>query len=87
MAPGRPATARAAMETQNYRVKRQVCINCANFKSGNEPADWAVKMWPNDPEKWKTRMVQKGKYCGIGKFSVKDSATCDLWKALDDPQP
>lgn len=75
------------MLAQNYRVKREVCLNCAHFRSGNEPADWAVKMWPNDPEKWKTRMVQKGKYCGVGGFSIKDSATCDIWKAADAPQP
>lgn len=76
------------MLAQNYRVKREVCVSCKHFKTGGEPAEWAKKLWPNDPEKWKSRQVHKGKRCGIGGFSVKDSGTCDLWEADDaSPQP
>ena len=86
-APGRPATAQPAMQAQNYRVVREVCSKCKHFTTAGKLAEWAVKLWPNDPEKWKSRMVQTGKRCGIGDFSVKDSATCDLWESADAVKP
>lgn len=71
------------MERQHYRVTRETCSRCKHFTTADKPAAWAVKMWPNDPEKWKDRMVHTGKRCGLGDFSVKDSATCDLWEPPD----
>lgn len=74
------------MLAQNYRVEREVCSKCKHFlEAAEQPADWAQKLWPNNPEKWKTRTIKLGKRCGIGGFSVKDTATCDFWKPKDEP--
>lgn len=72
------------MEAQGYQVIRKTCSRCKHFLTKGEPAEWVVKLWPNDPEKWKSRRVHKGKRCGVGGFSVKDSGACNLWEALDD---
>lgn len=83
---GRPATARDAMLAQNYRVRREVCSECQHFLSHAEPAEWAVKLWPEEPERQKQHMIQRGKRCAIGGFSVKNTATCDLWTRHENPE-
>lgn len=67
------------MLAQNYRVKREVCSECRHFTTKAEPAEWAVKLWPEDLAKQRDHLVYRGKRCGIGGFSVKSTATCNLF--------
>lgn len=83
MSFGRPAVTRAAMEAQNYRVKREVCATCLHYAFRREPAEWAVKLWPEEPAKQQRHMLDKGKRCTLGDFSVKSTATCDRWEKLN----
>lgn len=87
MSLGRPPTTRAAMQAQNYRVKREVCATCAHYTTRREPAEWAVKLWPEDAAKQQGNMVDRGKRCTLGDFSVKSTATCDKWESLDASRP
>lgn len=81
MTRGRPkADHYQAMQAQNYRVKREVCGGCAHFKFRKEPAEWAVKLYPEDQARQQANLVFKGLRCGLGGFPVKQTATCDKWE-------
>lgn len=84
---GRPASARAAMVEQGYRVKRQVCSNCRFYQTHREPAEWALKLYPGDVARQQANLVDRGKRCGLGNFSVKASATCNKWEKQDAVRP
>lgn len=82
MTLGRPkASHYDAMAAQRYRVKREVCATCAHFLFRREPADWAVKLYPDDPARQQANLVFKGLRCGLGGFPVKKTATCDKWSS------
>lgn len=77
---GRPKEASYyARLRQNYRIHREVCEKCVHFRFGREPAEWAVKLYPDDLERQKASAVDKGLRCALGQFPVKRTATCDEW--------
>lgn len=67
---------------QNYRVPREVCGNCTHFRFGREPAEWAVKLYPDDLARQKASAIDKGLRCSLGQFPCKRSATCDEWSLV-----
>ena len=77
---GRPKEAHYyARLTQNYRLQREICNTCTHYRFSREPAEWAVKLYPNDLARQKASAVDKGQRCALGQFPVKSTATCDSW--------
>ena len=46
-----------------------------------------MKLWPDDVARQQSNLIEKGKRCTLGNFSVKSTATCDKWKAPNAAQP
>lgn len=70
------------MYEQGYTVKRRVCPKCKHFVDGRGYTEDSVRLHPNDPKKWV--IDQRNMRCGIGGFSVKLTATCNIFEFKDE---
>lgn len=73
---------REAMALQGYRVRREVCSGCANFRFESQGDPKIAKLYPGDLARQARHMKPSKLHCGIGGFSVKRTATCNRWTPL-----
>lgn len=61
-----------AKEAQNYRETSDMCGNCKHYRS--ELVEKSYEAYDG----MQTWTEEKSKRCGLGGFSVKKTATCDM---------